>query len=313
VGGFLQSHLTGGARVDPATNVDDVLQPDLPLLAGIPSIWGLFNPVQLADYYDFWKAYVPGRGSSLYDLLGARYLVAKKDTPLDAKFRPAFTDDKTLTVYEDPSPLPRAFAVSQAAGGTHAQALATIRAASFDPSRQAVLEGGPAIGVPPPGASPAAGTAFATSPSASVAGPDASAPPSASGPVGAPASAARRASGEAGESGASSGESEGPWPASGLVDGGDRLAFDITLPRQAALVVTTPYSPGWAARVDGAPARVYRADFVFQGLVLPPGSHHVELRFEPPLFRLGAVISILGWLAALGAIAYSFTRRGRYA
>ncbi|MBV8085502.1 MAG: hypothetical protein JO247_11875, partial [Chloroflexi bacterium] len=145
VTGFLQAHLTDGARVDSATNVDDVFQPNLPLLAGVPSVWGLFNPVQLSDYYDFWKAYVPGRGSGLYDLLGARYLVAKKDTPLDAKFLPALGDDRTLNVYVNPSALPRAFAVAQSAGGTHDEALATIRSPAFDPSKQAVLEGGPAL------------------------------------------------------------------------------------------------------------------------------------------------------------------------
>jgi hypothetical protein len=238
------------ARLDTATNVDDVFPPDLPMLDHLHSTWGLFNPVQLSDYYDLWKAYIPGRDSGLYDLLGARYLLAKKDTPLDAKFRPVLTEDKQMNLYQNDRAMPRAFAVAQSAGGTHEQAQQTIRAPSFDPSRQAVLEGGPGL------------------------------------------------------SGAG-----GPWPAQLTNDGGNSLDLDISLPQEAALVVTTPYYPGWTATVDGQAAALFRADFAFQGLSLPPGAHHVALRFDPPLFRLGAAVSAAAWLAALGVISLGLARR----
>ncbi len=237
------------ARLDAATNVDDVFPPDLPLLERLHSVWGLFNPVQPADYYQYWKAYIPGRDSPLYDLLGARYLLARKDTPLDPKFRPVLTDDSVMNVYENPRALPRAFAVGQAAGGAHDQALQTIRAQGFDPRAQAVLEGGPAI----------AGSGF--------------------------------------------------WPATLTVDGDNRLELDITVPQQAAFVVTTPYYPGWQAAVDGRPARIYRADFVFQGLVLDAGAHHVVLRFDPGLFKVGGVISSVAWLGAIAWVAYGLARQ----
>ena len=237
------------ARIDTATNVDDVFAPDLPMLERLHSVWGLFNPVQLADYYDYWKAYIPGRDSSLYDLIGAKYLLAKKDTPLDAKFQPVLSDEKQMNVYENDRALPRAFAVARSAGGTHEQALQTLRAASFDPRTEAVLEGGPAL----------SGSGF--------------------------------------------------WPATISAEGDNRISFDITVPQPAALVVTTPYYPGWKASVDGQTAALYRADFAFQGLVLQSGAHHVALRFDPDMFKLGAAISAIGWLAAAVAIAFGWARR----
>ncbi|HLG74753.1 MAG TPA: YfhO family protein [Chloroflexota bacterium] len=246
--GFLQRDPS--ARIDAATNVDDLFPPDLPMLDRLHSIWGLFNPVQLADYYDLWKAYIPGRDSSLYDLLGAKYLLAKKGTPLDAKFQPVLTDDKQMNVYENSRALPRAFAVGQSAGGTHEQALQTIRAPSFDPRTQAVLEAGPAMG-----------------------------------------------------------GSGGPWPARVASEGDNRLDVDITVPQPAALVVTTPYYPGWKASVDGQPAPIFRADFTFQGLPLQPGSHHVVLRFDPDVFKLGGAISAVGWLAAAVVFVIGLARR----
>ena len=133
-------------RVDSATNVDSVFPPDLPNVAGLQSIWGVFNPVAVADYYDFWKADVPGRDSRLYDLLGARYLLAKKGTPLPAKFQPLPLANAPFALYQDPSALPLAFVVGQTLGGTHAQALQTVRAPNFRPDRTAVLEGGRALG-----------------------------------------------------------------------------------------------------------------------------------------------------------------------
>ncbi|MBV8282920.1 MAG: YfhO family protein, partial [Candidatus Eremiobacteraeota bacterium] len=236
---FVRSHATAGARIDSATNVDDVFPPDLPLLDRVPSLWGLFNPVQLSDYYDYWKTYVPGRGSALYDALGARYVVAKKDTPLDAKFKPVFTDDKQMNVYEDPAAYPRAFAVANSAGGSHDQAVQTMRGSSFDPAHQAVLEGGPGI----------------------------------------------QGSG-------------GPWPATNFAESGDGASFDVNVPQPAAVVVSTAYYPGWNAVVDGQPAQLFRADVAFQGLSLAAGQHHVDLRFDPALFKVGAVVSGLGWLSA---------------
>jgi hypothetical protein len=220
------------------------------MLEQFHNVWGLFNPVQLSDYYDFWKTYLPGRGSALYDLLGARYLIAKKDTPLDAKFQPAFTDNPQVNVYLDRTVLPRAFAVPESAGGTHDQALQTIRAPSFDPGKTAVLEGGPAILGP-----------------------------------------------------------GGPWPATITAETENSLALDVSVPQPAALVVTTPYYPGWKASLDGQPAALFRTDFAFQGVSLPAGAHHVSLTFDPPLFRIGAIVSAVAWLAAAVFILGGLTRR----
>ncbi|HVA24474.1 MAG TPA: YfhO family protein [Chloroflexota bacterium] len=238
------------ARIDTATNVDGVFPPDLPMLERLHSVWGLFNPVQLSDYYDLWKAYIPGRGSSLYDLLGAKYVLAKKDTPLDAKFQPILTNNKQMNVYQNTRALPRAFAVAASAGGTHDQALQTIRAPSFDPRAQALLEGGPGL--------------------------------------------------------AGSG---GPWPATIATEGDNRLDLDVSVPQAATLVVTTPYYPGWKAAVDGQPAPLYRADFVFQGMLLQPGAHHITLRFDPDIIKFGATVSLIGWLAAIAVTVMSVIRR----
>jgi hypothetical protein len=138
---FLQKNL-GSARIDTVTGVEDIWQPDAPALYGFRSLWGLFDPLTLTDYYWLWKIQIPGRGSRLYDLLGARYVLGHKNVVLDtAKFHLAFAGDSQINVYEDPNALPRAFFVTHAiATPNHNAALAAIKAKDFDPGTEVVLE-----------------------------------------------------------------------------------------------------------------------------------------------------------------------------
>ena len=142
---FLQKNL-GDARIDTVTGVEDIWQPDAAALYGFRSLWGLYDPLTLTDYYWLWKIHVPGRSSRLYDLLGARYILGHKNVVLDMKkFRLAFAGDSQINVYENPTALPRAFFVSQAVlVPSHDAALAAIKASGFDPGREVVLEGGSA-------------------------------------------------------------------------------------------------------------------------------------------------------------------------
>jgi len=41
------------------------------------------------------------------------------------------------------------------------------------------------------------------------------------------------------------------------------------------------YDPDWKAQVDGIPADVLRADFIFQAVYVPAGIHEVELKYSP--------------------------------
>jgi len=41
------------------------------------------------------------------------------------------------------------------------------------------------------------------------------------------------------------------------------------------------YYPGWIAEIDGKPASILRADILFRGVELPPGTHQVTFRFAP--------------------------------
>lgn len=50
----------------------------------------------------------------------------------------------------------------------------------------------------------------------------------------------------------------------------------------ALLRIADKFDPGWRATVDGKSASVLRADYLFQALLVPAGTHEVELKFTAP-------------------------------
>ena len=53
------------------------------------------------------------------------------------------------------------------------------------------------------------------------------------------------------------------------------------------------YAPGWRARIDGRRAEVFEANLFAKGIIVPAGSHRVELRYLPASFLWGAAISLI--------------------
>ena len=75
------------------------------------------------------------------------------------------------------------------------------------------------------------------------------------------------------------------------------------------LVVTRTWDRGWEAEVDGAPARLVRADLAFQALGVPAGEHRIRLRYRPWSFRIGAAISGASLLVLVGLALAGGPRR----
>ncbi len=67
-----------------------------------------------------------------------------------------------------------------------------------------------------------------------------------------------------------------------------------------ALVIGRSFDPNWKATLDGHPLPLFRADGFLTAAFLPSGRHAVELRYENPLFALGAALSLV--TAAVAAL-----------
>jgi hypothetical protein len=64
------------------------------------------------------------------------------------------------------------------------------------------------------------------------------------------------------------------------------------------LTLTQTYYPGWKASIDGQEVPLYRANYLFQGLVLPAGQHSIDLVYTPTNFPLALLAAFLGLLTA---------------
>jgi hypothetical protein len=130
-------------RIDSRTDIWHLWQPDAPLLHDIADVWGVVNPLTLADYDRYWEN-MGSRSSNLYDFLNAKYVIAAKNVELDwDKFVPVFDGDPELNVYLNNNALPRAFTVHQATiVPDQDTAFQVIQSEDFDPSQHVVVEGG---------------------------------------------------------------------------------------------------------------------------------------------------------------------------
>jgi hypothetical protein len=75
----------------------------------------------------------------------------------------------------------------------------------------------------------------------------------------------------------------------------DAVELDARMPRAGWVLLLDSFYPGWRAEVNGAPARVLRADYAFRAVAVPAGRSRISMRYAPATFTAGL------WLAGIGA------------
>ncbi|MBM4168444.1 MAG: hypothetical protein FJ215_04730 [Ignavibacteria bacterium] len=76
----------------------------------------------------------------------------------------------------------------------------------------------------------------------------------------------------------------------------------------------TFYPEGWKAYLDGNEIPVYRANYLFRAIRIPPGKHILEMKFQSTSFRLGQTLSIITNIVLLGGFVFAgvqYARRRR--
>lgn len=101
------------------------------------------------------------------------------------------------------------------------------------------------------------------------------------------------------------GEAEFEWLGTG------EARVNVQAAAAAVLLIRNAYDPKWRATLDGEPVEVLRADFLLQGIPVPPGRHVVLLFHQDPTIALGLVGSgaSVGVSLAVGLVLWIRERR----
>ena len=75
-------------------------------------------------------------------------------------------------------------------------------------------------------------------------------------------------------------------------------------------MLTDANYPGWRAYVNGKPASLLHANYLFRGVILPAGENTVEFKYEPRSFYLGSVIAIAALMILVVLVLRERSRRG---
>lgn len=93
----------------------------------------------------------------------------------------------------------------------------------------------------------------------------------------------------------------------------NRIKGELSLDSDKLLCVTVPYSDGWTAYVNGEERELLCVNGMYMGIELEKGEYDIELKYNTPGFKLGAVVSVIGFTVFFALLLYNFISRKRSA
>ncbi len=79
----------------------------------------------------------------------------------------------------------------------------------------------------------------------------------------------------------------------------DHVTFEVMADQDMFVIVPQRFEAGWEVKVDGRKVQVFPADYLFIGFRAPGGDHAVELRYVPPGFGAGVMITIVSIIGVM--------------
>ncbi|PAD71864.1 YfhO family protein, partial [Paenibacillus campinasensis] len=97
-----------------------------------------------------------------------------------------------------------------------------------------------------------------------------------------------------------------------FTDHGNKITMEVNVIDKQFLVLTDNYLEDWTAYIDGKETKVYRANYIFKGIVVPEGEHSITFKYEPEYLKISLVVSVLFYLIGIGCfIILSLQKRFR--
>lgn len=78
-----------------------------------------------------------------------------------------------------------------------------------------------------------------------------------------------------------------------------RVDLEVEAESPSLVILAQTYYHCWRAYVDDSPVPLLRANYAFQAVEVPAGSHQIRLAYEDRPFQIGALISGISWLGSV--------------
>jgi len=83
----------------------------------------------------------------------------------------------------------------------------------------------------------------------------------------------------------------------------NRVEIEAAVGKPKLLFLSDSYYPGWKVYIDGVKDTIYRANYAFRAVALAPGTHTIEFVYQPMSFIIGAFMTLLTLILAIGVLA----------
>ncbi len=83
------------------------------------------------------------------------------------------------------------------------------------------------------------------------------------------------------------------------------LTIDLWSEREALLVVTDAWYPGWRATVNGRAAPIAEVNDFQRGIRVPAGNSVIVMRYQPWTVRVGIVVSLAALIAVIAWLVFN--------
>ena len=80
--------------------------------------------------------------------------------------------------------------------------------------------------------------------------------------------------------------------------------------KDGLVCLSIPYSKGWRAYIDGEKVELLNCDIQYMALEVKAGEHDIELRYTTPLLKVGALMTLSGFVV-LGYLLIRDKRRSK--
>lgn len=87
------------------------------------------------------------------------------------------------------------------------------------------------------------------------------------------------------------------------------LELSVRTARPALLYLAETWHPDWKATLDGAPARIYRANLALRAVYVEAGEHKLVMRYESASWTWGLRLSLISLAVLAGVLAWTAWRK----